>query len=387
MNVKIITFNPWLYSELGHSLIYTQFIEKAADLNEWDFLALLPKKSLLENLPSHWVKKIGCPTVRHWFETVEKMPYKRFSKRIRAQRRLYYHFSALKLLVGLFLKSRKTKKVLFLEAFDQTDLRVLVNLLKFFPKKKFSLWIIHRYQASALKGDLKKFDECHQKLIKMGVSLKILTDSDLLQEDLEEAFKLPVSVLPIHYIKFDQIRPPKPVGTIICWWPGLVREGKGLPIIRDWVESTHSNNKQIHLVINERANLKLHDESPQVTLVENFLPRKDYLDWMHKSDVILLPYLDLHYEKTTSSIFIEAVMSGTIPLVYPKTWMAHELQKHDLAELAIDWEASTLPEKIIRISLDANILKKLNVMRKEYHKFHCLENYAQVMKQLTASDI
>ncbi len=382
MNVKIITFNPWLYSEIGHSLIYTQFIEKAADLNQWEFLAFLPKKSPLENLPDNWKKKIGCPTVRHWFEAIEKRPYRRPRRLIRARQRVYYHYSTLKLLIDILSQSKNEKKILFLEACAQTDLRVLVNLLKFLPKKNLSLWIIHRYKASALWSDLKRFDRCHQKLIKMGVSLKLLTDSDLLQKDLEEAFKLPVSVLPIHYIKFNDAKVSKPADKVICWWPGVVREGKGLKLIQGLIESIHPDNKRIHLVVNEKADLQPHDKSPQVTLVENFLSRKDYVDWMSKSDVILLPYSDPNYEKSTSSIFIEAIIAKKIPLVYPKTWMAYELNKYGLDDLAIDWESDSLSEKIIQISSDTQVREKLNNIREAYLDFHCLEKYAQVMKQL-----
>jgi len=242
------------------------------------------------------------------------------------------------------------------------------------------LWIIHRYQSSTLGSDVKRFDRCHQKLIKMGVSLKLLTDSDLLKEDLEGVFNLPISVLPIHYIEPIHAKSFKPTDTITCWWPGVIREGKGLQIIRDLAASSHPKNKQIHLVVNKTSDLKLHNESPKVTLVENHLSREDYLKWMQRSDIILLPYLDPHYEKATSSIFIEAIMAGKIPLVYPKTWMAYELKKHSLEELVIDWEITSLPDKIVQVTSDMHVLEKLQRIKKSYQSFHCLEKYASSLK-------
>lgn len=385
MKTTLVTFNPWLYNELGHSLIYTQHVEKASKLNGWSFLALLPKKSLVPDLPKHWKKEINCPTVRHWFEAIEKRPYRRPPKRIRAKQRALYYYSTLKQLLSIFSENKNTQKIFFLEAFAQTDLVILANLLKFLPKKNVSVWIVHRYPANTLGSDVARFERCHKKFIEMGVSLKLLTDSDLLQSDLTKTFKVPVYVLPIHYIKFEQVKFKKPKNKVICWWPGLIREGKGLSIIQDFVCSESQYNEQIQLVINENAELKPHDASPQVIYVDNHLSREDYLGWMNKSHVILLPYLDKHYQKSTSSIFLEAIMAGTIPLVYPNTWMAHELEKYELDRLVLDWNPSSLSEKVICISRDDEILEKLRKMCHAYYKFHSLENYATTLLDVEKS--
>lgn len=382
MTTRILTFNPWLYNQLGHSLIYTRATEKAVQFNDWIFFAALPKKCTLENLPKNWEKNVGCPTVRHWFEAIEKRPYRRPKKVVRAKERIYYYYSTLKLLFKHLLKNKSEKKVLFLEAFAQTDLKLLVNLLRFFPKNNLSIWIIHRYQSSTLKSDVARYNTYHKKLLKMGIHLKLLTDSDLLKEDLEPEFNLPMTVLPIHYVKSidGELSPNKT--TLTCWWPGVIREGKGLKIIQDFAASISLSNKKIHLVVNKNSDLKLNPNSPKVTFLENHLSSEDYQAWMQKSDVILLPYLDPHYEKATSSIFIEAILAGKIPLVYPKTWMAYELQKHHLNELIMDWNSDELSEKIVQIQSDLSVIKKLKTMKKAYQSFHTLERYAQILQKL-----
>ncbi|MCH9633773.1 MAG: hypothetical protein S4CHLAM7_05060 [Chlamydiae bacterium] len=116
--------------------------------------------------------------------------------------------------------------------------------------------------------------------------------------------------------------------------------------------------------------------------MKNELDRETYISWMKKSDVILLPYSDPHYEKSTSSIFLEAILARKIPLVYPNTWMAYELKKYNLEELIIDWKPNELADLILKAYSNNSLLDKLDKMRGAYEKFHHLDNYAETMKLL-----
>jgi hypothetical protein len=383
MKTQVITFNPWLYNELGHSLIYTKAIEKAAKLNDWDFFAMLPMKCTLDSLPQNWEKNIGCPTVRHWFEEIEGRAYRRPRKIVRARERFYYYYSAAKGLRKYLITKRVERTILFLEAFAQTDVQLLANLLRFLPKKNLSIWLIHRYQASTLKSDISRYELYHKQLLRMGIDLKLLTDSELLKEDLEPHFKLPMTVLPIHYVEKSSIEEKKKNERIISWWPGVIREGKGLKIIENFAASSAPSNALIDLVVNKNCILDLHAKSPKVIFLENHLSALEYHEWMDKSDVILLPYCDPHYEKATSSIFIEAIVSGKVPFVYPKTWMAYELKKYDLNELILDWNPSTLSQQILAIVENKKVLDKLKSLKAHYEEFHILKRYAEILKELT----
>lgn len=379
--VQIITFNPWLYTELGHSFIYTSCIEDACKKNNWSFRALLPTRSLVEVPQENWYKVIKCPTVRHWFEAIEGRPYRRPPKRIRARNKIVYYHSAFKILKKM-INNKYKKKILFLEAFAETDIKLLTHLLRFLSKKNLSIWLIHRYQSEKMGTDLERYKRYHKKFIDMGINLKLLTDSDLLKEDLEKAFQMPFTVLPIHHVDVFERKAKTNSEKITCWWPGVVRAGKGLNIIEKFAASSSHFNKQVQLVVNETCDLNRSAKSPEIIYLKNDLPREEYVEWMQKSDVILLPYNDTHYQKATSGIFIEAIMAGSMPVVYPNTWMAYELKKNNLSELVLDWNASSLSEEIIELYTKDDVQKKLGLMKEKYHSFHSIEGYASILREL-----
>ena len=100
------------------------------------------------------------------------------------------------------------------------------------------------------------------------------------------------------------------------------------------------------------------------------------------SDIILLPYAPSSYRFRTSGIFVEAITMGKIALTTKNTWMAYELEKYDLKELIIDWDAPTIVQKLEEIYLNKSIREKLKFMTNEYCKFHNIETFAKKLKSL-----
>lgn len=383
MKTKIISINPCFYTELGHNYYYLKSVEEACKFLNWDFHALVPKKNILNGLPSNWNKAIKNPTVRVCFELIEKMPYKRPRKFVRARQRVSYYLSVYQALWKLLRKDKNHSKILLYEAFGVEDLSLLANLISFLPFKNLELWLIFRYPTSFMKEDAQKYKHLLSKIKNSKIQLKLITDTDLLQQDLNECFKSDLKVFPIPLPddlnrKFNKNK----AQPISCWWPGIVRQGKGLDLIQKFSTSNCGSNKLIKLIVAKSANLVEQKQGPHLETLDDRLSKEQYDDYLANSDFILLPYTDACYEKTSSNIFVEALLAGKIPLVYSDTWMAYELKKYSLPELVVDWKSSSLSNKIVAIHKNQEIKEKLAQMQASYSKFHNIKNFSANMKEL-----
>ncbi len=383
MKTQLISINPCFYTELGHNYYYLQSVEKACQIIGWDFFALLPEKNILEGLPSNWLKVLKNSTIKVVFERIEKTPYKRPRRWIRAKQRIKYGASLAKALLKRFKSSKKAHRILFYEAFALTDLELLLNLLRFLPLKNTELWLMLRYPSTFFKSEIERYKSFIEKVKKTHLNLKLVTDTELLKEDLEACFKFPFHVFPLPIPENQLVTDyQKSTTSIQCWWPGIVRQGKGLDIIQKFAQSQNESNRLVQLIASKSAQLSAHSQSPHLLLLEDSLSKEDYDLFLKKSHFILLPYNDPCYEKTSSNIFMETILSGSIPLVYPNTWMSHELQKYSLEKLILDWDANTLSDKMIAIDKDLEIKKKLNIIKQKYLEFHNIESYGKQMLEL-----
>ncbi len=383
MKTQIISINPCFYTELGHNYYYLKSVEEACKFLNWDFHALLPKKNILNGLPSNWNKAIKNPTVRVCFELIEKMPYKRPRKFVKARQRISYYLSMHQALWKLLRKDKNHSKILLYEAFGVDDIRLIAQLISFLPCKNLKLWLIFRYPSSFMGEDAKKYKLWLSKIEKSKVHLKLITDTDLLQQDLNECFKSEFEVFPIPLPndlnrKFNKKR----VQQISCWWPGIVRSGKGLDLIQKFSTSNSDSNKLIKLIAAKSANLVQQKKGPHLEILDDRLSKEQYNHYLANSDFILLPYTDACYEKTSSNIFVEALLAGKIPLVYPNTWMAYELQRYSLPELIVDWKSSSLSNKIVEIYKNQGIKEKLSHMQSNYNKFHNIKSFSANMEKI-----
>jgi hypothetical protein len=114
---------------------------------------------------------------------------------------------------------------------------------------------------------------------------------------------------------------------------------------------------------------------PEIELVDDNLAREVFDARFEITDIVLLPYDRDIYNESTSGIFVETVFSGAIPLVTDSTWMAFELEKHDLQDLIIDWAGDD-------VARNAEIRNRLNRMSAHYRKFHSVKNFASVLDEL-----
>lgn len=386
MKTQLITINPCFFSQLGHNFYYLKSVEKACESIGWNFSAILPKKNLIENLPAHWVKSLDCPILKVCYELVEKKPYKRPRKKERFKQRLKYYYSLAKSLKAMSNKDQFQKRVLFYEAFSLSDIQLVLKLLKILRLSNTEVWLMMRYPHSFYaEKELCEYKKLIAKAKAGHWPLKLVADTELLAVDLSEYFDFPVTVFPIPMTQLGQ--PSKTNNdSIICWWPGVVRADKGLDIIQQFAASENATNSKITLVAAESAHLTLQSNGPKIKLLTDHLSKEDYIHYFNQSDVILLPYNEPRYQKSSSNIFMEAVLSDSIPLVYPDTWMAYELSRFDLDELIIDWSPEHLSDKIVKLHQNKNIRDKLAKLKKKYSEFHTIDSYGQTMLHLANAD-
>jgi hypothetical protein len=113
------------------------------------------------------------------------------------------------------------------------------------------------------------------------------------------------------------------------------------------------------------------------TLPEH-LSRADYLHWLNRSDILILPYEAEAYRERTSGIFTEGIIAGKLPLVTPHTWMARELADYGLTDLVIDWGQPTrVIEKILEITANPALKSKIKVMQSVYQQQHNIASFAE----------
>jgi hypothetical protein len=167
-----------------------------------------------------------------------------------------------------------------------------------------------------------------------------------------------------------------------CWWPGEPRPEKGWAVIQTCSQLRHPRAEDIELIIAETAGIQSVNGGPAIRRLPAHLSRADYVRILAESDVILLPYDANTYRERTSGIFVESVLANKIPIVTAGTWMADELQQHQLQALALDWNSPALLEDLWRVSMDAQVRQQLAVLRNVYAARHSESNYARVLQML-----
>ncbi|MCH9614346.1 MAG: hypothetical protein SP1CHLAM54_16960 [Chlamydiia bacterium] len=316
--MKFRSLAPYYFDGGGHNIEYQTCLKDAALSLGLEFELLLPKK--------HEVGEVPFPS------------------------KDYFHKRG-KLLA--FIACVRKPDLLFLETFGIKDLPGLF-LASLFLHKKAKLCLLFRRGLSS--NPVKRFAlSVLSGLLAKRRGVKLLTDSEVIMRDLVGTKILPIPHAPTH-------TQPAPTSKIVCYWPGVPREAKGLYLIQQLANSI--DQKRFELVAASASQLE------NTTLVDNYLPRHLYEAELNRADVILLPYNPVVYRSGTSGILVEAVCLGKLPLVRAGSWLAFELQKHDLHECIINWTAENIWEIIPKLLNDENVKSKLSGMQEHYLNFH-----------------
>lgn len=345
---------PELKTEKGHIYGYHVALKQAVEKNGWDHFAWAPSSCPMQELPHGWSKELADSNfgiARH----------------------------CLAYLKALRLVTTQEAPILFLEHFRLVHLIALCLALAVW-RRPFQLWLLHRYEPSRMT----RRGRIHARIYRIfrgyfgNTSLRFFTDSEPLGDLQKKWLQAAVQVLPIPHSRTQDL-----VGSgqdgIHWWWPGEAREEKGGMHIGRIARLL--NHLPVRLVVCKSALHKgIVEESGQILALEEGIPRSEYEQWLHRVDMILLPYDPKVYRSATSGIFVEAVMAGKLAAVHEGTWMAKELRNHCLDELIIDWEASDVVEKLLALQKNQNVIEKLLAMRESYRKYHSIESFAQQLQ-------
>lgn len=346
---------PDLQNCKGHIYQYHLSTQAAVEKNGWKYTAWIPINCGIGPLPSNWLHILPSTARKRTGQFLD-------------------YFYAFKKAIKKFDPSRET--IFFLEHFR------LVHLLSLFlallgRRPRFQIWILHRYarEQMTLRGKL------HKILYKIfwKNSLRFFSDSELLSREQSEFFGCEVTTLPIPHAQVSSVdKFPKESHFIYCWWPGsATRESKGLKEICSLSLLLKSNPSiPVKLIVARNAVAKGVHVSPALILTEDEMSRETYEKWLNTADIALLPYSPLDYRLSTSGIFVEAIANGIIPIVAKNTWMAFELQKYNLSELAIDWTRPLLGQTIACFAHSKDIKEKIGPMQRVYADYHSIEQFS-----------
>jgi len=370
----MISFLFALDTERGHLYEYNKAVGEAARLAGWEHRAAVRAAARVAVLPPGWDLCLGSTTT--W---LTKGPLARLEKGWRL---------FLSLAAYLRRQARQDRPIiLFLEWFNFVHLLPFtLALATVLRRQAFSIWVVHRLEAGTDWQTRANFFLLRCLAALVAGRLVHLSDSELVARELSR-FGYRVRLLPVPHTALEE-----PFGTPIAaaqtnwvaWLPGQAMPEKGLDHVRRLAALTNPSADSLLLVASQSSGLTQAPGACQVVLLPDVLPRSEYLAWMRRADVILLPYNPAVFRARTSGIFVEAVVAGKLPVVTAGTWMAHELLKYDLPELILDWTSPTVLCDLLRLAHADDVRAKLRRMQSAYAQFHSVPGYADTMQRVFA---
>ena len=354
---------PSLLNYEGHPYEYNKAFTKAANINGWNHIKIIPKTCLLDNLENDWQKSIfGMQTKKKLKNLKNFIPF-----------------------FKIFRKIKKTKNpILFVEDFS------IIILFLFFIcilllRPKMQLWLLFRFEHDVMikKGKPYIYVLYFIELILGKKNVKYLTDSKLVAKRNGIFFKRDFKVLPIPHTKSIIRSSIQKKDHYSFWWPGgLTRKEKGLFRIQKLANLLEDTEERVILEVAMSAQNKIVLNN-NVRFLPTNLTREKYYEKMLNTDLLLLPYLEKSYGYRTSGIFVEAIVAGIIPAISKDTWMASEAKKYDLQELIIDWERADLLKELLKLCGNSKIKEKIIVMQRKYLDIHNVDNFAKKLKEIS----
>jgi len=335
MNLNFISLIPNLADIKGHQFAYHEAIQKELDL---PFQAYLSKQHRIDRLPKGWIPFFSKKDNRKLSPLATLRRAWEFGK--------------------LFRKKETFPRVFFLESFNTSDLCAFYLAARFYLKKQDSLLLLFRY-------DLKKIQTALAKRLRATY----LSDSAPIVEQFAQR-GLKAHLLPIPHTETVDIK-PTPNKEILCWWPGQPRPAKGKKEICALLKREKRNDFKI--LFSQELEIK------SALIPYQHLPtpllRKEYVHWLYKIDIVLLPYDPITYRSSTSGIFVETIIAGKVPLVKEGSWLSHELKKFDLHDLILDWSRPDFFSHAKYLLNSADIQKKLKKMQEAYLAYHSPKSF------------
>lgn len=350
----------YLSTDSGHFLHYHKAVERAVRPFVDRFGVYISRNNALKALPKEW---------HAWFH-----PFNSTRKR-----RKFF-----KDCIRLFRLPSEKKCIFFIEFFSHKDFVRFALAALFFSKKKDMLWVLYRDDATLWKkGHRATLYFLSKALsIRFGKRFCALTDSELLGQYYEKWFKKPLTVLPIPHTCHSPPFLIKEKDKLIFSWLGGPALAKGLEIISRLLTIDDPAGEKVQLSISEATPLPPITNKITLILRTSQLSEEEYYNALLRSDVILLPYTPYTYKWRTSGIFVEAVIAGKIPFVHSGTWMAKELERHNLQELVVDWDHPHFFSEALTLIENEHMRFKLQEMQHAYQEEHNPSSFSREMHLL-----
>lgn len=379
MKQHCITFAPFLKELNGHVKDYHDSLNRVFIDQGYRCTTLVQKHCEIETLPSNWKKGLYNPAKWSRRSVVAKMLPKLVNfKTLFRMKKSYFH-----LLKSVMEKEPAKETIWLLETFNTFHLYVLNSLLKKFKDPSIKLALIYRYDSKQLffegKRDKKLLKSIEKQIGKER--LKLFVDTDLLQQELSSFFEQPITLLPIPHTHIFTQASSISLERLTLWWPGVPRSPKGLGFIQKIAQLPALKNVSIVLKVSEKTSGLTESSKVTIDKIPNCLSREQYLEHFYQSDVILLPYSLWNYQYSSSGIFVETLCMGKMPIVSEGIWMAHELKKHQLEELIVDFNREDFFEHVHCLIQDQHIQDKLRQMSISYQKNHNEQQFSKTFFQ------
>lgn len=381
--ITMISLLPDVHGGIGHHVGYHRSVANAARACGWRHVALVSTGHGLAQLPDGWrpVLHTGLLTTG----LPQALARGKLFALLGDMRR--FADSLVQAVQEELRRDDAGECILFLDDFNGPQLLAIRQAMRRLPNERLHFWFLYRYDPAArgLAGRL--YQRAVASLIRMFPPgrFRMLTDSVPLATELQSTFGVPAHVMPIPHTSPEASRTlARYPDEIVCWWPGAPRPDKGLDVMQRLAQAPDPDptGRRIRLALSEAANIAS-GAGVTVQALPRHLSSSDYDAWLHTADVLLMPYDRGRYRLATSGIFTECVAAGKIPLVTDGTWMAFELDRHDLRELVCDWsDAAGALAAIRRAAEDAGLRQKLARMRQSFLEFHSEGAYARELQDL-----
>ncbi|MEJ6021477.1 hypothetical protein [Ramlibacter sp. PS4R-6] len=378
----LLSVLPELHAGTGHVYGYHLSVAEAARQAGWDHEALVPRDHGIDALPPGWHAVLEPGDLAAGLPAAVRA--------LRPQRLVAdgQRFAAsLHQAVAPRLERADRDAVVFLERFNGPQLLAAARGIRSLPRERLQFWLMFRQDLRSAGIMGRAYAWAARRIAREWQDrFRLLTDSEPLARELQGHLGLQAHVMPIPHTRVAPSPPgPKGDGEIVCWWPGAPRPEKGLAPIQAFAAAHDTGSRPVRLVVAQDADVG-GGGAVRVEKIPSRIDDAAYGRWLGTADYVLLPYEPARYRYSTSGIFAEAVVAGSIPLVTAGTWMAQELERHGVAELALDWrEPARIPAMLATLRGDAGLRARLDAMRAHYAAYHCEASYARALQSVRAA--
>ena len=284
---------------------------------------------------------------------------------------------------------QKGETILLFQSFFTSELIILLLLIiKFLlknPKHVLKNVLICRFELDWKQQLIIRMI----KMMSIGkVKLFLFSDTEeLCQKHLFDLGIMECFLLPIPHTADLKPNNPNNNGYVLrLGFPGMPRAEKGSSIVLNMAELVHEKASievslqdwSFYKALFEHKNLYVDISFPKET-------REDYVNYLNKCDIVVLPYSSNNYLKRSSGIFVEAICAGKVVIAPKGTWMSEQLSDMNLGRFAISFNklSDEFFSLILEVEGDIEYFKKLfESNSRRFREFHSQDNFDLIIKNI-----